>query len=123
MTDDDELLEELLDGHRPAVKQAMRAALKVMNDEKRDPKEDYIQLAKLGHLLAGGAAPPVAVIISAVEAAISLLRYHRRARGKRINRSRISGMSAGLAAYRASKIASAKGNARGLGAARKRRRR
>tara|TARA_R110002020_G_scaffold38779_9_gene116118 strand:- start:898 stop:1278 length:381 start_codon:yes stop_codon:yes gene_type:complete len=123
MTNDDEaeILEELLEGHRPAVKQAMRAALRAINDEKRSPKDDYKSLATLGKALVGGGAPPVAIIISAVEASLSLLRYHRKKRRQRINRSRAKGMSAGLAAYQASKIASARGNARGAGKSRRRR--
>ena len=98
-------LEELLEGHRPEVKAAIRAAFAAAESNGNDPQHDYRALMQLGHLLAGGAPPPVAVIVAAVGAAVSLLRYTQRKRRKRINRSRKRGMSAGLAAYNANKAA------------------
>lgn len=98
-------LDELLEGHRPAVKAALRAAFAAAESDKNDPYDDYVTLKALGHMLAGGAPPPAAVIIAAVGAAVSLLRYAQKKRRKRINKSRRRGMSAGLAAYNANKAA------------------
>ena len=97
-------LEDLMDGLRPDVKRAIRAAFEAAEGD-NDEQHDYRALMQLGHLLAGGAPPPVAVIIAAVGAAVSLLRWQRRKRRKRINISRKNAMSAGMAAYRASKLA------------------
>lgn len=103
----DEQLEELLEGHRPDVKRAIRAAFAAAEGDTNDPYDDFVALSKLGHVLAGGAAPPVAVIIAAVGAAVSLLRWQQKKRRKRINKSRRDGMSAGLNAARSSKFTSA----------------
>lgn len=101
----DEYLELLLEGHRPDVKRAIRAAFRAAESDKNDPRKDYEALMQLGNLLASGAAPPVAIVVAAVGAAVSLLRYTQRKRRKRINKSRRDGMSAGLSAYRASRLA------------------
>lgn len=100
----DEYLEELIKDHRPEVKAALRAAFAAAEGDQNDPYDDFVALSKLGHVLAGGAAPPVAVVIAAVGAAVSLLRWHQKKRRVRINKSRRDGMSAGLAAARSSKF-------------------
>ena len=100
-----EYLEELISQHRPEVRAALRAAFAAAESDDNDIQHDYRALMQLGHVLAGGAAPPVAVVIAAVGAAISFLRYTQRKRRRRINISRRRGMGAGLSAYQASRLA------------------
>lgn len=91
----------------PQARAAIIAALNAV-EEDRDPKEDYRQLMRLAHLLIGGAVPGPATIISAVAASVSLLRWADKKRKRRNRRRRRRGQAAGLAAYRASKLAGRK---------------
>ncbi len=91
----------------PYCRDAIRAAL-IAAEEDRDPKEDYRQLMRLGHLLMGGAVPGPATIISAIAAGVSLLRWVDKKKKRRNRRRRRRGTAAGLAAYRASKMAGRK---------------
>lgn len=91
----------------PHARAAIIAALNAV-EEDRDPKEDYRLLMRLGALLTGGIMPSPATIISAVAASVSLLRWVDKKRKRRNRRRARRGQKAGLAAYRASKLAGRK---------------
>ena len=111
---DDEDLKDLPSHVRLAIKAALRAA-----EEDRDPKVDREELMQLGFMLMGGAVPTPAVIIAAVGASVSLLRWGVAKHKRRINKSRAAGISAGLAARASSKATSARAMSRGAGRARR----
>ena len=97
-----EEVEELLEGHRPEVKRAVRAALSAIEND-TDPEDAALDLAKLGSTLAAGAKPSPAIIVAAIVAGIQLLKWGVKKRQRRIARSRARGTAAGLAAHRASR--------------------
>lgn len=105
---DEELLNELTADLPLNARRAVRAALRAATDETTDPRADFVSLMRLGHVLAGGAVPPVAVLISAVAGAVGLLKWAHKKKKRRISKSRRNAMSAGLNARRASRATSAR---------------
>lgn len=109
MTEDE--VHDLVSEYPPNVRKAIKAALYAA-DSKRDPKKDAKVLADLGALIAAGGKPGPATIIAAVAAGVSILRWQSDKRKRRIARQRAAYTAAGLAAKRASELASARANAR-----------
>lgn len=101
-----EYLDYLIDGHRPEVQAAIRAAFAAAEDYDNDTTTDDITpILQLAQVLAFGGTPGVAAVVSAIGAAVGMLARGQRRRRRRIAVRRRNGMASGLMAYRASRLA------------------